>query len=135
MGAAAMHGFRLVWERAVSRHDRHTLFGFDREADIKAARLAGRIVKRTLTEEEAERAGMALHYGLGAVLGLAYSLARRRRWPALQFSVLLWLCVDEAPISLSGVCDPSKKSAASHAGALAAHLIFGFVVSRICREG
>lgn len=133
-GSAVMHGFRLIWERTVSRDARHTIFGFDDEADANGARLAYQLFSRdVLPAPQARRIGIAMHYGLGTALGVAYQFS----WPVAcsdnWFGILLWLCADEIPISAVGISDPFAKSAASHTGALAAHLIFGGVTGRLTR--
>lgn len=133
-GAAAMHGSRLLWEMAVGRHSRHTIFGFDHEADINAARLASRLLRRsTLGERQAAQIGIAMHYAFGAVLGVVYALAWRPTDSSGLFGTLLWVCADEIPISASRISNPRAKSAASHASALAAHLIYGSVTAEVVR--
>jgi hypothetical protein len=130
-GSAAMHSFRIFWETAISRDTRDTIFGFNHEADVIAARLVFRLFSnRTLTEHQAGQLGIAMHYWLGATLGIVYKLACCSAGSGALFGALLWLYADEMPISLSGISDPFKKSAASHASALAAHLVFGCVTAQ-----
>ena len=133
-GSAAMHGFRVLWEMAVGSDSRHTIFGFDGESDINAARLASRFVTRSNIEQrQAGQIGIAMHYAFGAALGIVYTLAWRPAWSGSLFGTLLWVCADEIPISASRISDPFAKSAASHASALAAHLIFGSVTAEVVR--
>jgi hypothetical protein len=133
-GSAAMHGFRLLWEHAIGRDRRHTIFGFDHESDINAARIASQLVTRSNIEErQASQIGIAMHYAFGATLGIVYTLAWRPADSYGLFGTLLWLCADEIPISASRISDPFAKSAASHASALAAHLVFGRVTAEVVR--
>lgn len=133
-GSAVMHAFRLAWEPAVSHNGRHTIFGFDREADINAARRAHRLFSpEPLAESAASHLGIAMHYGLGAAFGIFYVLSDVPALSGAKLGALLWLCADEIPISLSGISNPSAKSIASHAGALASHLLFGIAVTETLR--
>lgn len=131
-GAAAMHAFRLLWESAAHDQPRHGIFGFDREADVNSARLMSSVVlRRTITDVEAEKLGLALHYGYGAAMGVFYE-ALNVRAPA-AFGSVLWFVGDEIPISMLGLTDPSRRSVASHLAALGAHLLFGCVVDAVIR--
>jgi hypothetical protein len=133
-GSAAMHVFRLVWENVGSRDGRHTLFGFDRESDVNAARLGYELFfDRVLSEAQAGRVGVAMHYAFGAVLGIAYQFIPPPARSDVAFGALLWLCADELLIAVSDISDPFRKSAASHASAFAAHLIFGAVTGYTTR--
>ncbi|MGA8030586.1 MAG: hypothetical protein WB992_25865 [Bryobacteraceae bacterium] len=81
---------------------------------------------------------MRLHYGYGAMIGILYTdfscrMPQTRARFGMLFGALLWLIADEIPVSLSGVSNPLQQNAASHAGALAAHLLFGTTVERIMR--
>ncbi len=138
IGAAVMHGFRLCWEARVDS-SRHAVFGFDHEADVNAARLVWFCISReNLTEERAAQLGLAMHYALGAMIGSFYAgISAQRGWSGKAsgtlLGCLLWLCADEIPISISGISQPFQKSIASHAGALAAHLLFGVTVENALR--
>jgi hypothetical protein len=133
-GAAAMHAFRLVWEAAVSQHSRHTIFGFDREADINGARLAHRLFSRDrMSEPVASQLGIVMHYGLGSTFGILSAVSPVSSLPPAALGALLWVGADEIPIALSGISDPARKSIASHAGALASHLLFAIAVTQTLR--
>ena len=133
-GSAAMHVFRRLWESIVSRDNQHTIFGFDHEADVNAARLGYELFfKQALTEDQAERLGISMHYAFGAVLGIVYQFIRPPVYSDAAFGAFLWLCADEMPIGASGISDPFAKSTASHTGAFAAHIIFGAVTGYITR--
>jgi len=133
-GAAAMHAFRLLWESATRHEAQRGIFGFDREADIKSARMLNAMVRRRpIPDREAERLGLALHYLYGAALGVGYG-ALAPRLPqlgkalGLPLGAALWLVADEVPISAAGISNPLRRPPSSHAAALCAHLLFGAVV-------
>ena len=134
-GAAAMHVLRLGWEAVVSSNSRHTIFGFDHEADVNSARLLSSqfLSNRELDERSAAHLGLTMHYAFGAALGIAYSLAWPRKNSALSFGAMIWLCADEIPITVTGISDPFAKSAASHGSALAAHFVFASVTDSVMR--
>jgi hypothetical protein len=127
-----MHGFRVLWEIAIAKNSRQTIFGFDHESDINAARIASRLVLRSTPDErQAGQIGIAMHYAFGAALGMVYALAWRQADSCALFGTLLWVCADEIPISASRISDPFAKSVASHASALVAHLIFATVTAEV----
>ena len=136
-GSGVMHAFRAIWELAIDNQQGSGLYGLDHEADVKGARLVNAILSRKpLTEPEAAKLGMLLHYALGAGLGFCYGLAspyrRKRDWRhGAALGAALWVFADWVPISLSGIYAPVKKTFASHAGALATHVLFGMVVERL----
>jgi hypothetical protein len=138
-GAMAMHAFRLCWESATGHKPEHGIFGFDREADINSAQLLAKLLlRRNVSESAAERIGISLHYCYGAVVGASYSCIALRTPQARKgfgtaFGMVRWLAGDELPIAILGISDPRSKTAASHAAALAAHLLFGTVVEGVVR--
>lgn len=76
-------------------------------------------------------AGQAVHYGLGAALGVAYGLAAEYS-PAVTagrgaaFGAGTAALLDETAVPLIGVGDPPwKTSPATHLYTLASHLVFG----------
>ena len=78
-GAAAMHAFRIGWERIAPDRVRDGIFGFDREADIDSAEwIHGLLLCERLPTESAARLDLALHYVYGALLGSACASARGR---------------------------------------------------------
>lgn len=139
-GAAAMHAFRIAWERMIPDLIRDGIFGFDREADFASAqRLNGLLFRQPLSTESAARLGVALHYVYGGLLGASYAVARARlsqissvkRIPA---GVVLWLAADEVPVTLSGISNPMDKSPASHVSALIAHLVYATAMENVLRR-
>jgi hypothetical protein len=138
-GAAAMHVFRLVWESA-NRHQReYGVFGFDCEADVRGARwLARGLTGRALGHRSAQRLGLALHYLYGIALGATYAAAETRlNWLSTihtaPASAVLWLVADEIPVTIAGVSNPLDRRVRSHAGALAAHVVYVATMRQILR--
>ena len=135
-----MHAFRIVWEWA-NRHQRqHGIFGFDREADIRAAQLlAKQLGRKRLSERTAESVGLALHYLYGSALGAGYAAVQTRiAWlsevHAVPIAVLLWLFADELPVTIIDISNPCDRSMRSHSSALAAHLIYAATVKQALRR-
>jgi uncharacterized membrane protein YagU involved in acid resistance len=132
-GAAAMHGFRLLWEAATDHREKDAIYGFDHEADVNSAHLLASRFGSSLSERQAARLGIVLHYMYGGMLGSLYAavhghngrLSQRR---AALFGVALWVCGDEIPVVLSGISNPKRKNATSHTGALLAHLVFALTL-------
>jgi hypothetical protein len=115
------------------------IFGFDREADVKSIYLIYRCISLERPPElRAASSAIALHYVYGASLGALYALTKPRvRWIARSSGVipgaLLWIGADELPISLTGISDPFRRSIASHASALVAHVVFAVTVDQMIR--
>ncbi len=136
-GAAAMHGFRALWNSLVGESTRNGIFGLDREADINSVRMLRGILRDTaISDAKAENVALKLHYAYGCSAGIFYALcgnrvALLRVGSGTAFGSVLWLVGDELPISIVGVSNPRTKSLASHGSALAVHLLFGAVVESV----
>lgn len=132
-----MYGFRLLWERLRDGHRKHGIFGFDREADMNSAKIAYRSLSREApSKREAARLALALHFAYGGLVGVGYAAASESMpWlhggSGALAGIILWLFADELPISLTGISNPFRKSAASHAAALAAHIVFAVTADKI----
>ena len=138
-GALAMQAFRSVWRRLTCDRTEDGIFGFDREADVNSMqKLSKAVLGRALAQPDTEKLALAFHYGYGATAGALYAVASERA-PVIRvgfgtvFGGLLWLAGDEFPITVSGVSNPCDKTVASHASALAVHLLFGSVVEGMSR--
>ena len=130
-GSLAMHLFRKAWERGTRNRSEDGIFGFDREADVNSARLVAVLLSgHELDEKSGANLGMILHYAFGTTLGCACSLLKLETFSPPLLGGILWLVVDEIPISLAGISNPRRKSFLSHTGAFLAHLIFAKVFVR-----
>lgn len=93
----------------------------------KAAGAAG----MELSEEQRQRAGMAIHWGLGAGAGAVYGVLRNRvpgadAGAGLVFGTAFWLVIDEgANYALRLTPGPTAFPWQTHARGLAGHLVFG----------
>lgn len=130
-GAWAMQHFRILWERRPDASPESGIFGFDEEADIKSVdQVCSLLSLPAVSEPEALRAAMLLHYGYGAFAGAAYGAMRRKlleteAGSGLTFGLALWLFGDELAITAAGLSDPATRKASAHVSALFAHLLFG----------
>jgi uncharacterized membrane protein YagU involved in acid resistance len=105
-------------------------FGLSSRTDAKAARA---ISASGLEEKRAERIGAAIHYVFGIATGAAYA-AVSDRYPRFRagrgaaFGAGLWLFADELAVTVARLENPRAANARSHASALAAHVLYGFIV-------
>ena len=139
VAAFAMQQFVSFWHRTKGRKPEDGAFGLDREADVNASRKLWQLLSGgNLTEAEALNIARLLHYGYSAGASAGYAVLVGKN-PAFRagfgtaYGAALWLAGDEVGITLMGWSDPRSKSAASHAIALAAHLIFGSVTEAVRR--
>ena len=82
-------------------------------------------------------AGQAMHYGLGAALGLAYGVAaafepRVTTASGTLFGLTTATVLDEGAVPAMGLADaPWKTPASGHLYSLASHLVFGGVTELV----
>lgn len=140
VGAAAMHTFRTIWRVRTHSKPEMDIFGLDRESDINSMQmLAGALMNTSFEERDAERVATVFHYAYGAAAGSFYALATRyatwiRSGRGTLYGMGIWLLGDEIPITLTGVTNIRNKGAASHIGALCAHLLYGSVTDLVLRS-
>lgn len=103
-----------------------------------AEKVAG-VTGRELSDEERQRAGMALHWVLGAGAGAVYG-AMRHRLPGadlgagLLFGTAFWAVVDEGANTALGLTPPPAAFPwQTHARGLAGHLVFGVAAEATLR--
>ncbi len=96
--------------------------------------VAGLLGRGPLTDAAAKAAGSAIHYALGAGLGLTYGAAVAYRPAAsagagLAFSLATEVVIDQAVVPAFGLADPFWRCPPSwHVRGLAAHLLFGAAI-------
>lgn len=116
--------------KAVVRFCDPNSFGLSSKTDANAAR---RVLGEAVDQKRAEQIGATIHYAFGIAVGAGYA-ALSDTYPALRagrggaFGVGLWLIGDELAVSAARLENPSAANALSHASALAAHLLYGFIV-------
>lgn len=101
-----------------------TAFGIAAE---KLAETAG----LQLSDEQRQRFGSGLHWGLGAGAGAVYGVLRHRLPPArwgsgVAFGTAFWALVDEGATTVLGLTPPPQEFPwQAHARGLAGHVVFG----------
>ncbi|MBX5480816.1 MAG: hypothetical protein IRZ16_03040 [Myxococcaceae bacterium] len=117
--------------QGASDQKREQQVSLDKNAtELMAIRL-GRLIKKDLQGDALKKAGLAVHYGYGALWGMAFALLSRgaRRLPfaaGLALGASLWLLGDEIAVpALRLASGPKKYPVSSHLKALAAHLAYG----------
>ena len=138
IASLAMDLFQKAWAKAVPMPA-----SSDDPATVKAAQKASRAVTGELfAKEDKAAAGQWVHYLFGAGLGGAYGLlAEYRPGVTAGFGSVLAggaLLLDEVAVPAAGLSEPpSEAPPATHAYALASHLVFGSVsegVRRVLRS-
>ena len=144
-GAAAVWAMdRLDWflmgqepERA-RRQTRLARPGGQDPAHVIASR-AARAVGARLSPEQPHPAGLAVHYGLGMMMGAAYAALRRRvgavgAGRGVPFGLAMFVLQDEGLNTLLGTgAPPGRYPWQTHARGAAAHALFGLVTDSLLR--
>lgn len=126
VASLVMHGFQAVasgWAEGDSDEDPSTVKAADRV-------MAGATGEH-LRDEEKTVAGNLVHYGVGALLGIAYGIAAEYRPEVTKgggtmFGSATALLLDEGAVPAAGLSAmPGKVPAAVHAYGAAAHLVYG----------
>lgn len=112
------------------------------DATVKAAdKLSRGLFHHALSQDEKKTAGPALHYGFGALTGVAYGVLAElapevTRGMGAPFGTAVWLGADEVAVPAFGLAGPPWEHPASvHARALAAHLVYGVTTEGLRRLG
>ncbi len=110
------------------------------DATVKTARAISRkLLHHELTQEEKKWAGPVAHYTFGTLLGAFYGLLAEtvplaRAGAGTAYGAAVWLTADEISVPAFGLSQSAGNAPlSSHAGALAAHLVFG-VATAATRE-
>lgn len=104
-----------------------------------AAEKGAQLVGRSLTREQREQAGSALHWALGIGAGAAYAVVRRRlaflgSTVGTAFGTAFWGFVDEGVVPVLGLTPgPLAFPWQAHARGLVGHLTFGTVTDGTLR--
>lgn len=121
----AMDGFQALWGKLVPMPES------DEPATVKAAEKLADATGSGLAKSEKEVAGQLVHYAFGAVLGGAYGLIAEYR-PQIKvgagslFGLAGAVLFDEIAVPAAGLSGPTTAAPpATHAYALASHLIYG----------
>ncbi|HSU81550.1 MAG TPA: DUF1440 domain-containing protein [Thermoanaerobaculia bacterium] len=114
--------------------------GKGEDATVRAAdKLSRGLFHHALSQEEKKVAGPALHYGFGALTGLAYGALAElapgvTRGVGAPFGTAVWLGADEVAVPVFRLAGPPwEHPAPVHARALAAHLVYGVATEGVRR--
>jgi hypothetical protein len=118
--------------------------GRDREEDDATMRAAvvvsDNVFGRELTEREKEVAGVVAHYAMGVVSGGVYGALAEvapvtTAGAGLPFGAAVWMIADEVVVPALGLSKPpTEYPPATHAYALASHLVYGLTTEVVRRE-
>lgn len=140
VGSWTMNQFQALVGRATSS-SQHASTNPDEDATQQLAQaIATHTIDRSLSPDEARVAGPVVHYAYGALAGALYgAVADRseaiRSLGGAFYGTLLWVAGDEVAVPLFNLSRPSAEfSAAVHAQALAAHVVYG-VTTELVRRG
>lgn len=128
VASLAMNLFQKAWAAALPMPG-----AGDDPATVKAAQNISRAATgEYFSKEDKEAAGKAVHYAFGAVLGGAYGLLAEYRPEVTTGGGTLFgaasAAFDELGVPAAGLSGPpSDFPAATHAFALASHIVFGGV--------
>jgi putative membrane protein len=110
------------------------------DATVRAAgKLSRGLFHHELSQEEKKMAGPAMHYGFGALTGVAYGVLAElapavTRGAGAPFGTAVWLGADEVAVPAFRLAGPPWEHPASvHARALAAHLVYGVTTEGVRR--
>lgn len=110
------------------------------DATVKTAQAIADVVCHCeLSDSDKKWAGPAVHYTFGTTMGAAYGalaayIPEINAGKGTAFGTALWLGADEVAIPSLGLGSaPAEMPLSSHASALAAHLVYGWVTYAIRR--
>ena len=138
-GSWAMNQFQAVLRDSQPPKRRNQPQG-DEPATAQAAQaIAGHLFGHTLSASEKKIAEPAVHYGFGALAGGLYGAATALV-PALgaglglPYAIGLWFVGDEIAVPALRLSRPARAyPAATHASALASHVVYGLTLDLIRR--
>jgi uncharacterized membrane protein YagU involved in acid resistance len=108
-------------------------------AYVLAVEKAAALVGRELNDQQSERIGSGLHWGLGIGAGAAYGVLRHKmpasRWGSgVAFGTAFWALIDEGANTALGLTPPPREFPwQAHARGFAGHLAFGVAADAALR--
>lgn len=146
-GTVAMTQFQNGWSKAAralasknDSNDKSSEQGGDSEdATMKVAGALAHLAGRQLSFQEKRRAGLAVHYGFGALMGGVYGVAaemsprqvrRHATLSGIGLGSTLFLGADEIAVPKLGLSGGSAPLS-SHIYALASHLVYGLTTGLV----
>jgi hypothetical protein len=113
--------------------------GDEEDATMKAAAKLARAAGLTLNREQKKKAGVALHYAFGTLMGGVYGageelVQRRGIGLGALYGTALFATADEIIVPAAGLSkSPKEYPLATHAYGLASHLVYG-VTTEVVRR-
>ena len=149
-GAYVMGQFQSWWldlekraapkRRAHAAKDGATDKAPEEPATVQVAeRLAEKLLDSPLPEAMKPKAGEAVHYATGGLIGAAYGIAAEMLAPArwangMAFGSVVWWVADNMAVPAQGLGKkPEQVPPSKHAYALASHLVYGLVTELVRR--
>lgn len=145
-GAFAMNQFQTLWSAASKKLaeeqgvQQQQASSQDEDATQETARIISEhVFDHELTKSEKQKAGPAVHYGIGTMMGAVYGVAAEmlpisRAGRGTVYGGTVWLFADEIAVPAFGLSgSPTKTPLSTHAQALASHLVYGFVTDLVRR--
>jgi putative membrane protein len=128
--SCVMNQFQALIAKIEAKHPQPQPAGDD--ATVKTAQAISKyILGRELAPAEKKRAGVAVHYSFGALLGAVYGVLaatdpKARAGAGTAYGAAVWLAVDEILVPAFGLSgSPMNSPVSSHVKALASHLVYG----------
>lgn len=144
-GALAMNQFQSLWS-AVSKAtgDRHNAQQQSKSQDEDATQKTARVLSENvfgheLTRSEKQKAGPAVHFGIGILMGAVYgaaaeSLPISRIGRGTVYGAAVWLFADEIAVPAFGLSgSPANTPISTHVNALSSHIVYGFTTDLVKR--
>lgn len=143
-GAFAMSGFQSLWSAASkSTAEQQEPQKSESQDDQATEKTADAISQMTtghkLTKEEKKKAGPAVHFGIGTLLGAVYGVAAEtlpisRIGRGTVYGAAVWFFADEIAVPAFGLSGPPTETPLfTHLQALAGHVVFGFATDLVRR--
>lgn len=145
-GALAMNGFQSLWSTAsasLAEQEGHKPQQQESQDDDATEKTADAISQVTsghkLTKAEKEKAGPAVHFGIGTLIGAVYGVAAEtlpisRVGRGTIYGAAVWFFADEIAVPAFGLSgSPTKTPLSTHLNALASHVVYGFVTDVVRR--
>jgi putative membrane protein len=110
------------------------------DATMKAAAKLGNLVGVSLDAQQKKKAGLAIHYVFGTLMGGMYGVLREKAprngmAAAASYGVGLFIIADEIAVPTAGLSRvPKDYPLSTHAYGLASHLVYGVATELVRRE-
>jgi hypothetical protein len=124
---------------AQSQQQQQQQSGDSEDATMKAADKLAHMAGRSLTKEQKKKAGPAVHYAFGTLMGGVYGagtelIPQNGAAAAALFGTGLFVAADEVAVPALGLAQsPRDYPLSTHLYGLASHLVYGFTAEYVRR--